>query len=238
MTISRNKSIRYTITVTAFFSLFFIGLNTLLAAWTPAPANPPSSNSAAPINTSGTAQTKPGALTTNEFNSDQYCNKAKDNCVAGNAIGNGIIFESINLEDYSNDPDAVGNGHNGWSSRVLGNTLNVSGYVTYYGADRDTSDYICRRHFNHQFGYWSDIRQPDANGWRPYDNLAIASFVPGPNNSRVVQCTNGRNCYDEGVTYGVKIVCYSYNRTRQINFRDNFQPTDSSATARVVPSAW
>lgn len=235
MTTSHNISVRYSIAAAATFALLFIGFNTLLAAWTPAPANPPSSNTAAPIDTSSVAQTKLGALTTNEFNSDEYCNKSKSNCVPGNAIGTGIIYDIIDLGARGLAAD---NGHNNWSSRVLGNTLNVSGYVTYYGADSDTADYICRRHFNHQFGYWSDIRQPDANGWRPYSNLSIASFVPGQNNSRVVHCTSGTTCYNEGVSYGIQAVCYSFNRTKQIKFRDDFQPDNNSANFRTLPSAW
>lgn len=235
MTKSYNKTIRYCIIATAIFSLLFIGFDTLLAAWTAPGANPPGSNVAPPIDTSSTGQTKNGPFTSSELNSDLYCNRAKTNCVAGNAIGTGIIYDIIDLSALGMAAD---NGHNNWSSRTLSNALNVSGYVTYYAADVDTANYICRRHFNHQFGYWSNIYAPDLSGWYGYSNLAIASYSPGQNNSRVVQCTHGTTCYNEGVNYGIQAVCYSFNRTKPIKFRYNYQPADSTASSLTLPSAW
>ncbi|MFH1866584.1 MAG: tail fiber domain-containing protein [Patescibacteria group bacterium] len=61
MTKQTNQTIIYfSIIVVAIASIFWV--NGLILAWSPPSASPPNSNVAAPINTSGTAQTKSGSL--------------------------------------------------------------------------------------------------------------------------------------------------------------------------------
>ena len=59
-----NQAIIYfSIIIIAIASIFWV--NGLILAWSPPSASPPNSNVAAPINTSGTAQTKSGSLISN-----------------------------------------------------------------------------------------------------------------------------------------------------------------------------
>jgi hypothetical protein len=72
--------------------LFLTGYSFMSAAWSVAPANPPSNNAPTPLNVSATAQTKQGNLTSNIFNaatqmrSPAYCDETGNNCFDNDTI--------------------------------------------------------------------------------------------------------------------------------------------------------
>ena len=58
----------------------FAGYNSMQAAWTAAPLNPPNSNTEAPLNVSSTTQAKGGDLGAIRMRAGQYCNAAGTVC--------------------------------------------------------------------------------------------------------------------------------------------------------------
>ena len=49
--------------------------------------------------------------------------------------------------------------------------------ITFYSADTDTANYLCREKTGKQFGYWRYIYLPTQTAW-DYWNLAIIGFNP------------------------------------------------------------
>lgn len=91
-----TKSIREIGVLTIALTLALVA-NFAYGQWTDAPANPPNSNVAAPINVSAFAQTKTGWLTAPVFRaadrmqSDLYCDYAGGNCFAPVDVGSSGI---------------------------------------------------------------------------------------------------------------------------------------------------
>ncbi len=95
------------------------------------------------------------------------------------------------------------------SSRGINSRLNSSGDVTFYSADADTANFLCREQFGMEFGYWGTIAFPNNAGWRGYSNLAISGYDAQSSYGRRVMCSTGTACDDGQYPFGQRLTCYN-----------------------------
>jgi len=97
------------------------------------------------------------------------------------------------------------------SSRNISTALNVTSDVTYYAADQDTANFLCREQVWLQFGYWRSKWTPNSSGWAPYSNLEISAFSTDSQYWYKRLCTSWSDCYNKKTQYGGNLYCYSIN---------------------------
>ncbi len=97
------------------------------------------------------------------------------------------------------------------SSRNINTDLNMTSYVTYYAADQDTANFLCREQEWMQFGYWGSKWTPDSSWWAPYYNLDITAFSTDSRFWLKRLCSSWSDCYNKRTQYGSNLYCYSYD---------------------------
>jgi hypothetical protein len=162
----------------------------------------------------------------NQVRAVEYCNRAGENCFRAGDVGTTITrvteieqnitnitngggsIRATNVVRVPNDARAMGISA-GPARQISSRTLSSSalddtrsGFVTFYTADQDTANYLCKEQYNRDYGIWTQIAQPSYSGWAPYDNLTIRGFAGQ-------HCTSGDNCYAAGMRHGRELYCYN-----------------------------
>jgi hypothetical protein len=97
------------------------------------------------------------------------------------------------------------------SARNHNNQLNRGGsYVTFYSADQNTANYLCKVLTDMPFGYWKKVDKPTSDGWAPYWNLEIVAYDPTSTNNKKTLCSSGSSCYNGGYHFGRFLYCYTF----------------------------